>query len=219
MIKKLVLEFTRTDILNGVDPNFIQHKKYTNDLKNKVGKINLNSNSWYIDKVDGSKIYIKIRSAKDNKLFYLNIIQLDDYEWLRNSFKFKDYDMKNENDKKKLVYDLKDIFNEMIVKQNIQTSCSCPSALYFGYKFIGTQLDYQVKRDKENRSPDIRNPDQKGTVCKHLHITLDYINNKEVKEFVIECLINSFLLREIRRRYGYIKQSFWRKWFKNQNLK
>lgn len=56
---------------------------------------------------------------------------------------------------------------------------NCPDFRYGGFRFIGTQLDYSVK--PENRPPLVRNPDQAGTVCKHVTRLLsqmdDYVDD------------------------------------------
>ena len=50
---------------------------------------------------------------------------------------------------------------------DLEVSCNDPSWLYWGYKYIATQLDYN-EGDSENRAPKIRNPNEEGVVCKHL---------------------------------------------------
>ena len=44
--------------------------------------------------------------------------------------------------------------------------CTCPAWLYWGYQYIGTKKDYAI--EKETRAPVKRNPNLKGSVCKHL---------------------------------------------------
>lgn len=52
---------------------------------------------------------------------------------------------------------------------------NCPDFLYGGFKYIGTQLDYSAFR--EDRPPVVRNPDEEGTVCKHLKHLLARIDD------------------------------------------
>jgi hypothetical protein len=53
-----------------------------------------------------------------------------------------------------------------ILESDILVHCECPSYLYWGYKYIMTELDTAL--EEEYRSPDVRNPTQEGTTCKHI---------------------------------------------------
>jgi len=66
---------------------------------------------------------------------------------------------------------------------DLKVDCGCPSFLYYGYRYILTQLDSVVGK-KEKRIPKIRNPNLEGTVCKHLDnalYTLPFIVSSVVK--------------------------------------
>lgn len=65
----------------------------------------------------------------------------------------------------------------LAVESEVKVNCDCPSYLYSGFKYIGTQLDYSIRT--ENRAPVIRNPNQEGTVCKHLFFLLSNIETFE----------------------------------------
>lgn len=52
---------------------------------------------------------------------------------------------------------------------NVEVFCSCPSFIYYGYKYICTVIDSSLY--PENRKPVIRNPGEQGVVCKHLRKT------------------------------------------------
>lgn len=56
---------------------------------------------------------------------------------------------------------------DLAIRENVKVHCTCPSWLYSGYQYIGTQLDYAIKF--EDREPVIRNPNLEGSVCKHLY--------------------------------------------------
>lgn len=62
---------------------------------------------------------------------------------------------------------------------DIKVDCGCPDFRYGGFRFIGTQLGYSVK--PEDRPPLVRNPEQAGTVCKHVTRLLgqmdDYVDD------------------------------------------
>ncbi len=50
---------------------------------------------------------------------------------------------------------------------DIRLHCTCPSFLYWGYQYILSVLDASIY--PERRTPSIRNPGDRGSVCKHLH--------------------------------------------------
>lgn len=55
---------------------------------------------------------------------------------------------------------------------------NCPAQLYWGYKYISTQLDYNYAGYRESRRPDVNNPRLLGTNCKHLsNVTLWLMDN------------------------------------------
>jgi len=53
---------------------------------------------------------------------------------------------------------------------DVRLHCTCPSFLYWGYQYICTVLDAAIY--PEDRHPRVRNPAERGIVCKHLHNTL-----------------------------------------------
>lgn len=59
----------------------------------------------------------------------------------------------------------------LAIAGDIQISCTCPAYLYFGYKYILTQLDANAS-DDEPRFPKIRNPKLQGVMCKHCFLAL-----------------------------------------------
>lgn len=54
---------------------------------------------------------------------------------------------------------------------DVRVHCTCPAFLYMGYKYITWKA--QVGINKEDRSPDITNPEKKGMVCKHILVALE----------------------------------------------
>lgn len=57
---------------------------------------------------------------------------------------------------------------------DLKISCTCPAYLYFGYKYILTQLDTNEDRD-EHRFPRIRNPKLQGVMCKHCYTAISVL--------------------------------------------
>jgi hypothetical protein len=49
---------------------------------------------------------------------------------------------------------------------NLRCHCSCPAFAFWGHNFVLTQLDSAIH--PETRFPHIRNPELKGSFCKHL---------------------------------------------------
>lgn len=56
----------------------------------------------------------------------------------------------------------------LAIAGDILISCTCPAYLYFGYKYILTQVDAN-EADPENRFPKIKNPKLHGSMCKHCY--------------------------------------------------
>jgi len=62
------------------------------------------------------------------------------------------------------------IFSEV----DMETSCSCPATLFWGPDYIRTQRLAQYG-DQEERPPRIRNPREKGILCKHGDLVFDVL--------------------------------------------
>ena len=52
----------------------------------------------------------------------------------------------------------------------LKISCTCPAWHYWGYKYYAWRQGYGLMR--ENRYPKVRQPSQRGYVCKHLYVVL-----------------------------------------------
>lgn len=59
----------------------------------------------------------------------------------------------------------------LAISGDLKVSCTCPAYLYFGYKYILTQLDSN-EADAEHRFPKIKNPRLQGVMCKHCYTAL-----------------------------------------------
>lgn len=214
MITKLITEITRKEIIKGVDNKFIHHKDYTADLKTKLGNIkDINSKNWYLDNVIGGTLFFKIKSATTNEFYKNEISFTDDYTWLKANFKFSEYDMKSKESQKELVKDVMYYFRNMIDNGDVLVNCNCKAFKMYGYQYQATQLNYITRKNKEKRPADIRNPKDRGSICKHLDVTLKNIAMSPVKEYLIEYLTNTFLSAELKRRYK-IRDYFWYDYFK-----
>jgi len=211
MITKLFEEATIRDIVNSNDPNFIHRKKWLKDLKTKTGTVEIDGNNFYLDKVIGGTLYFKIKSAH-RELYYDNIVSFsDNYNYIVNSFKFNEYDIVSTvSDRVKLVNDIKYYFKQMIENGDALVYCSCPSNLYAGFAYIGSELDYITRRNKEKRFPKIKNPELKGATCKHLNYVLFVLlNNIKIKKYCIIAFVDNFLRVQTKRKYHGIKDEWW----------
>jgi len=73
-----------------------------------------------------------------------------------------------------VIFDINDVdisgrainVSKEIRDSNLKVNCNCPAFLYWGYKYIAWRTGYGI--EKETRRPKVRNPQQKGFVCKHL---------------------------------------------------
>ena len=114
---------------------------------------------------------------------------------------------KNRPSKSHGVKDFRELYNK-----DIYISCSCPDFLYAGYKYIASTNDFLVGV-KERRFPSIRNPQLKGTVCKHLisvmkvlkfNIPSVYVDFKKFHESV-EDIMPAY----ISKKYGSEGEDYW----------
>lgn len=59
----------------------------------------------------------------------------------------------------------------LAIAGELKVSCTCPAYLYYGYKYILTQMDTN-ESDDEHRFPKIKNPKLQGVMCKHCYTAL-----------------------------------------------
>lgn len=104
------------------------------------------------------------------------------------SFSSKDLNSKNKKswEQKIQLLDLKyDNLDESEIEKSLKSSlkvyCECPDFLFKGFKYIATKNEYGI--EEENREPNVNNPRQEGTVCKHLYAVLNKLNDfvKDIK--------------------------------------
>lgn len=63
------------------------------------------------------------------------------------------------------------------IKGDIRVHCDCPYFLYYGCKYILTNVVDAIKPgEEENRFPDDRNPNLQGSVCVHLYQALQALS-------------------------------------------
>lgn len=57
---------------------------------------------------------------------------------------------------------------------DVHIRCTCPSFLYHGFAYQGTQLDYLYGLPREGRYPEVTNPSLKSTTCKHCTMAIKW---------------------------------------------
>lgn len=136
-------QMTLKDLIKSRDPKYLKHDQRVGQLKES------SLLSSYASTVEYST-----RSSKydQNKLKY------------KQKFLFKDFVYIA----KDLEIPLKEAIEYSINHGDVHVNCSCPAFLYWGYRYMATQLDYLYGIPRENRRPKRNNVKLEGTVCKHI---------------------------------------------------
>lgn len=154
------LERTRRELLAATDPTFIHHRKYTRELPSKnmsgaryreVWKVR-SGNTWQWE------VVFDTASASRPGVSYVQRIALRDLAGMIKA--------------KKTGMPMLDKVRYAINDGDLGIYCSCPAHVFWGYKFLNTKLGTNVMGTKENRPPNIRNPQRRGIMCKHLQLAL-----------------------------------------------
>lgn len=142
MMKNRLDEITRKDLMTGSDT-------WTKD------KAKLVRSATYLGITEDYTAFFRVPSVTANPpTRYVVKVNLAEYK-----------DVANDEDmtvKEKV---------RLAIAGDLKISCTCPAYLYFGYKYILTQMDTN-ESDDENRFPKIRNPKLQGVMCKHCYTTL-----------------------------------------------
>jgi hypothetical protein len=162
-----IKSFTINEIRDGEDDNFIHHREYTNEL----GKASLS-------RVYGSTAEFKTRSSEyaKNSTRWVQRVQFEDFTELA-----KDKDIS-----------IDEAVDLVIDEGDVRVSCNCPAFLYWGYAYIDWQLDFE-RGKPVTIAPNVRNPNRKGVVCKHLSRVLERFS---------EHGFNDSLKRLFKTKYG-----------------
>lgn len=118
---------------------------------NRVGMLELTAMSPHLD------IYFEIHT-------YRSSIRLEDFtDYLKKNYRQGNYDLDEYADVKKLV---DATLKEAIDRADLQVDCTCPD---FRYRFAYVATKGRFKLGKpENRPARKTNPNNEGSVCKHL---------------------------------------------------
>ena len=78
--------------------------------------------------------------------------------------------------KDKSAMNAKKLADAVLQNIDIKVGCACPADLYFGQKFIRSQMPISANvPPPEDRSPDVRNPQQLASYCKHIQVVLSLL--------------------------------------------
>lgn len=142
-VRTTLEEATAKELLQGVDPEFISHQQRT-AITRKMGV--------QYQGVRGDTVRFKAKASEPGKT-YDQTIKLLDF--------------------KKIMADRSKPLRQRVrdaVLGNIKVHCTGNAYLFWGYQFVLTKMGAALK--PENRAPKVRNPNRKGTVCKHLDAVL-----------------------------------------------
>lgn len=136
-------ELTRKDLVKDVD-------RWTKDKSRLVRQ------SVYLGITEDYTVFFRVPSVTaDPPTSYVVKIQLVDYA------EISDDDSLDTREKVRLA-----------IAGDLKISCTCPAYLYFGYKYILTQLETN-ESDEEHRFPKIKNPRLQGVMCKHCYAAIN----------------------------------------------
>lgn len=166
-------ERTRQEFLNATDPKFIHHSAYRKELPdaNVGGAEYQELTSMGSGKVRRWEAIFEVGTSgrwgtSSGVSYKQRIVLLALEPLLRAKAPKKRTKVKRLSMLDKVRY---------VVDGDLQVSCTCPAYLYWGYKYINTSLGTAAPGAKERRAPDIRNPQRRGIVCKHLDLVLSVL--------------------------------------------
>ena len=142
---EILNEMTYKEISSMIDPNFISHALRAEELEGS-----------FFEKIENDMLIFYVPSSEyaDNGIKYINAIQFDEYQEVG-----QDPDLTAIEKARMLLW-----------VGHIRVECSCPSFQYHGYRYICTIMDAAIW--PETRKPNVRNPKDRGIVCKHLNRTM-----------------------------------------------
>lgn len=161
-----IYSFTLKELYDNRDGSFIHHDQYTDELESPVLKYAYANTLKFEIKSSHFGEIVKLKDGRTgtNHTIYNVFILFEDFYSIG-----KDKDI-----------DFEDAIDYAINYGDCHVQCTCPANLYWGYRYTATQLKYAYGIPRENRFPKIRNPELKGTICKHIDATIQWImRNKE----------------------------------------
>lgn len=153
-------EATYKELAMLIDPNFLRQGIRAAELKGPE-----------LMGFDEDTMQFLVPSSENDKnaIKYLCSIKFDDWDAIGG-----DSELKNAKEKALM----------LLWTSNIRLNCTDPSFLYWGYQYLLSVLDASI--NPETRKPVIRNPRERGIVCKHLNRVLrvlPFYNGQIASEF------------------------------------
>lgn len=153
-----IFSFTGKELIDARDGDFIHHDQYASELEEPE-----------LEYAYANTLRLSVKSSKygkkDKKTGGTNITKYSVF------ILFEDfYTIGRDKD-----IDFSDAVDYAVDYADWHIRCTCPAAQFWGYNYESTALNYIYGVPKENRFPKIRNPELKGTVCKHADIAIRWV--------------------------------------------
>lgn len=163
--KKPIYSFTLKELLDNEDLNFIHRGKYVKELQSPL-LLYCYANTLVFEIKSskfGQKVKMKDGKIGTNNTKYKIFVLFEDFYTIG-----RDKDIPFE-----------DAIDYAINFGDCHIRCNCPSFLFHGFSFLGTELRYLYGVPRENRYPVVRNPQLKSTMCKHCDKVVEYIQRNK----------------------------------------
>jgi hypothetical protein len=149
-----LLEMSRDDILKGSEPDPFKKsiRERSQGYRYRLERV--------VVSPDTREVVVKFVCSTAGHEMHSVYVALDSF-----------WDLFDENESSEKKVNMAYLINMAIMQGDIRCSCTCPSWIYSGAKYIGTQLGYAYG-GKETRFPRVKNPQLKGSICKHLFVVL-----------------------------------------------
>ena len=171
----ILLEMTRDDIIRGADPD-----PFKTSIKERAQGYRYRMERVVVSP-ETREIVVKFVCSQAGHEMHSVYIALDSF-----------WDLWDENETSEKKVNIPYLVNMAIMQGDIRCSCTCPAWIYSGAKYIGTQLGYAYG-GKETRFPRVKNPQLKGSICKHLYVILKAL---PFQKFGIASQISSEIKRQ-----------------------
>lgn len=152
-------EYSISDILSSVDSDFINHADHLGVLKGaSVPELKKTFGFSVLFETGSSGEY----AATKGNVYQQKIKFMDLFSFMR--------------DRQIRLSEFDEAFDLIFEEGDIHVNCSCPAHKFYGYRYITGQLDFAYGK-ATRKAPDVRNPDRRGSVCKHLAYVLEAMPN------------------------------------------
>lgn len=154
--KNPIYSFTGKELLDAEDMNFIHRREHLAELSEPEVKYAY-ANTLVME-IKSSQYGKKVKGGT-NVTKYKIFVLFEDF-----------YTIGADKD-----IDFEDAIDYAINFSDWHVRCTCPSMLYFGFSYQATAMRYLYGVPRENRFPKIRNPNLRGTMCKHCDKVIEWI--------------------------------------------